>query len=251
MPPTDESSNNENIYAFEKKLVEYSKQKLEKYKRMVDNPTVGKKTEKACNVATGFSCVTTIAAGIATGVVGVLPVAAAVPLAIAGSAAVLVVNVVGKHVIKNIRKRKSEIIIQAKEKAKSDSGDIMEQTGKELSRIYKEQLSMLSQQLSMLNLEDSDLFDRNTLLTKVLVQEGSKGVVKKQELETKPGVTSDRKKWHTPSVFWKPEIERDLKINKKYGFRAKFLSQDDGGKNTSNPESGENRRLLTATRIST
>lgn len=245
--------------AFQKKFVEYFKEKLEDNEKVTQNPTVGRNTALAFEVAVVFSSVVAIAIVVATAVVKVLPVAAAVPFGLVGPLVMLVRFVhfvVGRH--KSNRKRKCKIIIDA----------IVEKTGKELSRIYKYQLSMLKDTKAaeimarsavnlMINLKEDVSFDCSTLLRKMRDPEGSKGVIEKQELETKPGVTSGTKKWHTPSVFWKPESrkvvlsyddQRDVKINKKYGFRGEFDGEDDGAANT---ENGENLRLMTATAKST
>lgn len=193
-----------NINAFENELVDYFKKKLGKYEKMAQNPTVGKKTELGGDVAVRFSSTAAVAAAVVTAVVA-LPVAAAVTMGAAGPVAVLGKVVVGKYVIKIIRKRKCKATIDATEEfAKSTLGYYVEQTGKELSRIFEYQLSMLSDVNQakimakstvelMLSLKDGEPFDSNTLLQNVL---NSKGDVKKEELKTKCGIPSN-KKWYT------------------------------------------------------
>ena len=254
-----------NINAFEKEFVGYFKTKLGKYEKMAQNATVGKKTELGGDVAVGFSSTTAVAAAAVTAVVA-LPVAAAVTMGAAGPVAVLGTVVVGKHVIKIIRERKCKATIDATEEfAKSTLGYYVEQAGKELSRIFEYQLSILKDAEPaeimarsavdlMLNLKDGDSFDSNTLLRKVLDQDSSKAVVQKQELETKCDILSN-KKWRTPSVFWKPGLrkvvssfddgrrekiykfdylEKDGSKPQKYGFRGEFLLLHDSGGNGEN-----------------
>ena len=164
-----------NINAFENELVDYFKTKLGKYEKMAQNPTVCKKTALGGDVAVGFSSTTAVAAAVVTAVVA-LPVAAAATMGAAGPAAVLGAVVVGKYVIKIIRKRKCKATIDATEEfAKSTLGYYVEQTGKQLSRISEYQLSMLSDVNQanimaksvvelMLSLKDGEPFDSNTLL---------------------------------------------------------------------------------------
>ena len=245
----------ENINAFEKELVKYFKEKLGKYQRMAQNATVGKKTARAGDVAVGFSSTAAIAAAVVTAVVA-LPVAAAATMGAAGPVAVLGTVVIGQHVIKIIRQRRCKLTIDAtKDFAISTLGYIVEQAGKELSRIYEYQLSMLEDAEAakimarsavdlMLNLKDGiESFDSNTLLRRVLDCQGSKKVDKKK-LETKYG----NREWRTPDVFWKPGLrkiddrfnderrEETYKFNykkkphgsepQKYGFRGEFLLLD-------------------------
>ena len=186
----------------------------------------------------------------------------------AGPVAVLGAVVIGKHVVKIIRKRKCKATIDASEKfAKSTLGYYVEQAGKELSRIFEYQLSMLSDVNHakmmaksavelMLNLKDGEPFDSNTLLQNVL---DSKGDVKKEELKTKCDIPSN-KKWYTPSVFRKPGLrevvssfdesqrkkiykfnylEKDGSKPQKYGYRGELLLLRNSGGNGENgdPES--------------
>ena len=229
---------------------------------MAQNATVGKKTALGGDVAVGFSSTAAIATAVVAAVVA-LPVAAAATMGAAGPVAVLGTVVVGKHVIKIIRQRKCKATIDATEEfAKSTLGYYVEQAGKELSRIYEYQLSMLSNINQakimaksavelMLILKDGDPFDSNTLLRNVL---NSKSDVKKQELQTKCDNPSN-KKWYTPSVFSMPGLrkvfasfddgrrEKIYKFNYlekdgikalKYGFRGEFLLLRDSGPNGEN-----------------
>ena len=199
----------------------------------IAGPTATVVFSLACGVAVTMSIATFGAASFAAALV-------------AGTA--LVVKVVDKHVKKNNAKViqasvnnsvEAEKIIQAS----SYFNCIVKDVARELSRIFEFQLFQLKDDKQvkifakcavdlMLDLKKEDVFDRNTLIKKVLKE----GKAKKVSLQTRrKGV-----KWSAPNVFRKPGLRRMIignhgagfkyfvKANEsckteKYGYRGQFL----------------------------
>ena len=129
------------INAFEEELVDYFETKLGEYE-MAKHTTDGRKTLLGGDVAVGFSCVAAVVtAGVA------LPIAAAVTMGTAGPLAVLGTVVVGKHVIRLLRRKECKATVTATKRfAKSTMAYFVEQAGKELSRIFDYQCSRIIMQ---------------------------------------------------------------------------------------------------------
>ena len=247
---------------FEETVETEAQKKLEINRAFVQDPKGGKATkiaDVAGPTATFMCCLAggiTIATDVAT--FGSLSFTAAF---VAG--ATLLVKSVDNHLKQAKAKVIENVVATANEKTYVSSymNCIVKEVAKELSRMFEYQLFQLknNEQVKilakcavelMLDLKKDDLFDRNTLLKKVL-QDGNIG---KQKILTR----MQDIKWSAPNVFRKAGLRRMIfgkdggkfkyfvkpKACKtwKYGYRGQFLemkncvSQNDGDETTAMEE---------------
>ena len=203
-------------------------QKLQNNKNDIKNPSIGPIAEKLNDAGMVMS----IVLGAATGTTIALSIGSLGIFSVAGAAIGLVTFTVMKH--NKSKKRSSARELNSKEKIylHSTLKCIIMDVARELSRIFEFQVVELKDDTQidtladcavdlMLDLNEGDKFNRNTLLKKVLQD----GKIKKRKLLTK---TKD--KWSAPDVFRKPGLIKFFL--EKNGARFKYFDRSTGDSNT-------------------
>ena len=213
--------------SFEKKIETAVREDLQIKKAFAENPGGGK-ASKFIDVAgpTATVCIS-LAGGITLALGGVTFGAASF-----AGACVASITLGVKFVDKKVKQSKAkEALTPTEKESVSDYLDcIVKDVAKELSRIFEFQLFELENDKQveilaecaaglMLDLNKDDVFDRNTLIRKVLQD----GKISEEKLRTRKG-----KKWSAPDVFRKPGLRRVVWEKDEAEFKYFVKSSEDG-----------------------